>query len=93
MSATNSEPGVEKISPGESFDARLGRLEQIVAALEGGGLELEPSIEKYKEGVALLRECQTMLGRYSKQVEELSEEASAALRPYAGDPDVPGADE
>jgi exodeoxyribonuclease VII small subunit len=34
-----------------SFDERLQRLEEIVGALEEGGLGLESSIERYREGV------------------------------------------
>ena len=75
-------------SPG--FDQRLEKLESIVTRLEEGGLELEPAIESYREGVALLQECRTVLSGYRQQVEELTEDAEAALKPYAGDPDIPG---
>ena len=70
------------------FDARLARLEEIVSGLEGGGLALEPSIERYREGVELLKSCRALLGGYRKQVEELTRDAEAGLTPYAGDPDV-----
>jgi len=71
-----------------SFDGRIQRLEEIVAALEEGGLELEPAIERYKEGVALLKGCREILGGYQKQVEELTKDAEESLRPFAGDPDA-----
>ncbi|TDJ66556.1 MAG: exodeoxyribonuclease VII small subunit [Planctomycetota bacterium] len=71
-----------------SFDGRLKRLEEIVAALEEGGLELEPAIDRYKEGVALLKGCRDILGGYQKQVEELTKDAEESLRPFAGDPDA-----
>lgn len=70
------------------FDARLERLESIVVQLEQGGLELEPAIEQYKEGVALLKGCRDMLGKYRRQVEELSREADASLAAFEGDPDA-----
>jgi exodeoxyribonuclease VII small subunit len=73
-----------------SFDGRIQRLEEIVAALEEGGLELEPAIDRYKEGVALLKGCRDILGGYQKQVEELTKDAEASLRPFAGDPDAEG---
>ena len=76
----------------DGFDRRLEKLESIVRHLEEGGLELEPAIESYREGVALLKECRGVLGQYRQQVEELTQEAEAALRPYEADPDVPGAD-
>ena len=72
----------------EGFDARLRRLEEIVQGLEDGELELEPAIERYREGVALLKGCRDILGGYKRQVEELTQEAEAALRPYPGDPDT-----
>ena len=67
---------------------RLARLERIVSQLEGGGLELEPAIAQYKDGVKLLKECREILGGYRKQVEELSRSA-AETEPYAADPDAP----
>jgi exodeoxyribonuclease VII small subunit len=74
------------------FDERLARLEAIVQELEGGGLSLERSIERYQEGIALLRTCQSTLQGFQRQVEELTREAQGALTPYAGDPDAaPGA--
>ena len=82
-------PEGEGAEPG--FDDRLARLEEIVTVLEEGGLGLEPSIERYREGVELLKSCRDLLGGYRKQVEELTRDADAGadLTPYAGDPDVP----
>jgi exodeoxyribonuclease VII small subunit len=74
---TANEPG---------FDARLARLEEIVAALEDGDLELEQAIERYREGVSLLKGCRELLGGFRKQVEELTRDAETT--PFAGDPDV-----
>lgn len=82
-----SEAPHEEDPPG--FEERLRRLEEIVAALEEGGLELEPAIARYREGVALLKGCREVLAGYRKQVEELSRDAQEGLRAYAGDPDVP----
>lgn len=73
-------------NPAPTFDARLQRLEAIVVELEQGGLALEPSIERYQEGVGLLRECRAVLQGLEKRVEELS--AQGALEPLAGDPDA-----
>ena len=70
------------------FDQQLSKLEEIVAALEEGGLELETAIERYKEGVALLKECREVLGGYRQQVEELGVSAEEAVRPYDQDPDL-----
>jgi len=77
--------------PAPTFDQRLQRLEAIVVELEQGGLALEPSIERYQEGVGLLRDCRAVLQGLEKRVEELS--AQGGLEPLAGDPDAgpPGA--
>lgn len=72
----------------ESFDARLARLEAIVGELEGGELGLEGALERYRDGVGLLKACRIQLDGYRRQVEELSAEADSALTPYAGDPDA-----
>jgi len=72
-----------------TFDARLKRLEEIVGALEAGGLELEPAIAQYKEGVHLLKSCRAVLAGYREQVEELTRDAEGSLVPYDADPDAP----
>jgi exodeoxyribonuclease VII small subunit len=73
---------------GSSLDQRLARLEAIVAELESGGVGLEQAIERYQEGVGLLKDCRTVLSGYRKRVEELSQSAEASLRAYAADPDA-----
>ena len=76
-------------APAPTFDQRLQRLEAIVGELEQGGLALEPSIERYQEGVGLLRECRAVLASLERRVEELT--AQGGLEPLAGDPDcAPG---
>ena len=75
-----------------TLDQRLARLEAIVAELESGGVGLEAAIERYQEGVELLKDCRTVLSGYRKRVEELSASAEESLRPYAGDPDATDAD-
>jgi exodeoxyribonuclease VII small subunit len=72
------------------FDEKLGRLEALVAELEQGGLGLEPAIERYQEGIRLLKDCHGALATYRRRVEELTHEAEAAMRPFEGDPDFAG---
>lgn len=79
---------VTTASKDPSFDERLGRLEAIVNELERGELGLETAIERYQEGVELLKGCHGILARFKRRVEELSGEAEAALKPFAGDPDA-----
>ncbi len=70
------------------FDTRMERLESIVGELEGGGLALEPAIERYQEGIELLKECHGVLSGFKQQVEELTRDAEEALRPFESDPDL-----
>lgn len=87
--AKSSEGEAEGAGRGAGFDESLERLEAIVTALEKGGSSLEVSLERYREGVELLRTCRQTLESYRRQVEELTQGAEAQLRPYEGDPDLP----
>jgi exodeoxyribonuclease VII small subunit len=78
----------ERPAEGPGFDERLARLEAIVGELENGGIALEPAIERYQEGVALLADCRAILSGFRQRVEELSSGAEPVLRPYEDDPDA-----
>lgn len=73
-----------------SFDESLDRLEEVVGELEEGGLGLEESLERYKEGVGLLKGCRERLASFRAQVEELTAEG---VIDHDQDPDVDGGDE
>ena len=55
------------------FEEQLSRLGQIAENLEGGGLTLEKSLELYKEGVALARNCRKILDQAGHTVKIYSE--------------------
>jgi exodeoxyribonuclease VII small subunit len=59
------------------FSEALAELETIVAALEGGQLDLEDSLARYERGVALLRGCQAKLGEAEQRVTMLMGELEA----------------
>ena len=75
----------EKPKDAPTFDASLGRLEEIVVELEQGGLGLEVSLERYKEGIALRNSCREQLTSFRRQVEELTGEG---IVPHGADPDI-----
>ena len=52
----------------ESFDARLTRLQEIVALLEAGALPLEEGLDLYKEGMGLSRACREQLERARHEI-------------------------
>ena len=71
-----------------TFGEALSELETIVAALEGGQLELEDSLTRYERGVALLRTLQAKLADAQQKVTmligELESETAEAERTPAG---------
>jgi len=64
-----------------NFEKKLKDLEDLVAKLETGDLSLEESLKAYENGIALTRQCQTMLEKAQLRVEMAS--ASAADEPAA----------
>ncbi len=56
-----------------SFEARLRRLEEIVAELEGDTLDLARSLALFEEGIACLRDATAELGKADAQVRRLVE--------------------
>ena len=44
-----------------TFEAKVARLEAIVADLESGNVELDKAVALFKEGKALSRECEELL--------------------------------
>jgi exodeoxyribonuclease VII small subunit len=61
------------LTPGQlSFEDALKRLEQIVHSLEEGNIGLGESLERYEEGVKLLRQSYELLQRAERRIELLS---------------------
>ena len=65
-----------------TFGSALAELDEIVAALEGGQLELEDSLGRYERGVSLLRALQAKLADAQQKVTmligELESEGASA---------------
>lgn len=59
------------------FSEALAELEQIVAALEGGQLDLEEGLARYERGVALLKASQAKLAAAEQRVTMLMGELDA----------------
>lgn len=58
-------------SASPSFEAGLGRLEQIVRELENGSLPLERALELFEEGMKLAELCRRQLEAAESRVEML----------------------
>ena len=63
---TTSEP--EK----PTFEQALAELEKIVADLEQGKIPLEDSIDKYEQGMNMIKHCRDVLEQAEKRIETIA---------------------
>ena len=61
----------EKAAERGQYSEVVARLEQIVRALEAGELSLEESLERFGEGVKLVKQGEQLLSEAEKRVEQL----------------------
>jgi len=61
------------MSNAQSFEQSLSRLEEVVSRLEGGDLPLDEAMERYEEGVGLVRACRGELDRAELKIRRLVE--------------------
>jgi len=78
---------VESSEDEPTLETRLRRLDEIVATLEGGEVELERGLSLFEEGVRHIREAESLLSRAELRVEELVGEAEALRVQSFEDPD------
>jgi exodeoxyribonuclease VII small subunit len=57
---------------GLSFEGALKALEEIVAKLEGGKVELAESIKIYERGEALRKHCEAKLAEAEARIEKIT---------------------
>ena len=55
-----------------NFETALAELEQIVARLEGGKVDLEDSIKIYERGEALRKHCAAKLAEAEARIEKIT---------------------
>lgn len=65
--------------PKLSFEEALARLEQIAREIEEGKVGLEESIERYEEGMTLIRQCRAILGKAEMKIQKLHAAADGTL--------------
>ena len=58
----------------ENFETSLMNLEKIVAELESGNLSLEDSLERYKQGIDLIKNCNKLIEDAEKEVAKLTKD-------------------
>jgi len=61
------------MSKARSFEESMSRLEDVVASLETGDLPLDAALERYEEGVGLVRTCRGALETAELRVRRLVE--------------------
>ncbi|NIM71560.1 MAG: exodeoxyribonuclease VII small subunit [Xanthomonadales bacterium] len=72
--------------PFPNFEKALAELESLVEKLESGDLALEQSLEDFKRGVELTKQCQQILDRAQQSVEQLlNPEDESTAEPFAAD--------
>ena len=62
----------------QSFEDKLSRLEEIVAALEKGDAPLADSLRLFEEGTKLMNDCNQELEQAEQQVVKLMKGADGA---------------
>lgn len=61
------------MNKGDTYEASIKRLEDIIARLEKGEIPLEEGLASFEEGIALVKKCQRDLERAAKRVQILQE--------------------
>lgn len=69
----------------QSFESAFSELEDIVAQLEEGGLDLETSVSLFEQGMALTKQCEQKLREAELKVEQLiaGSDGEPTLVPFA----------
>jgi len=76
----------EKSKPNPDFEKTLIELEKLVGKLEEGELSLDESLASFKQGIALTRQCQSVLDNAQQTVEQLiNAEDEESLTPFEPD--------
>lgn len=77
-----------------SYEEMLLALEQMVKALEAGGLDLAESLNLYEQGAELAERCRQMLGSAQQRMDVLVQKRNAWERqPFAMPEDEQKSDE
>ena len=59
----------------KTFRQTLERIEQIVREIEQGDVELEASVERYEEGMELIRQARSILASSEQKIRRLQAES------------------
>ena len=62
-----------------TFEQALGQLERIVSEIESAKVPLEESIDKYAEGIKLVKQCRGILDKAEKKIQLLAASGDQSL--------------
>ena len=62
-----------------SFEEALKQLESLAELIERGQIGLEESIQKYEEGMSLVKHCREVLARAEHRLQQLQEREDGTL--------------
>lgn len=63
----------------KSFEESLARLEQIVAEMDGGELDLDRMVARFEEGSKLVKICSNKLNEVEQKIEKLVKKDGAIV--------------
>ena len=71
-----------------SFEDAIKELTNIVGKIEQGQIPLQDSLEQYEKGMALIKQCRTILQKAEERIEKITEEdESGDSNRHEKDPD------
>jgi len=62
-----------------TFEEALKQLETIAEQIERGTIGLEESIDKYEEGMALVKQCRDILSKAELKIQHLQQRADGTV--------------
>jgi len=71
----------------KTFEQSVARLDEIVASLEKGDVQLDKSLALFEEGVKLIEACGTMLDTAEQKVVSLQKTVGEKPKEYLFDDD------
>ena len=57
-----------------SFEGAIKELTDIVGKIEQGQIPLQDSLEQYEKGMALIKQCRTILQKAEERIEKITRE-------------------
>jgi exodeoxyribonuclease VII small subunit len=70
MANKKKETDIDKLS----FEEAIKELTNIVGKIEQGQIPLQDSLEQYEKGMALIKQCRTILQKAEERIEKITKE-------------------